>query len=35
VPYEDFNELDGDLDNYNSDYKDTPNLEEEEELDLD
>ena len=35
MPYEDSNESDGDLDDYDSDYKDTPNLEEEEELDID
>jgi hypothetical protein len=35
VPYKDSNELDSDLDDYDSDYKDAPNLEEEEELDLD
>jgi hypothetical protein len=35
VPYEDSDKSDGDLDNHDSDYKDAPNLEEEEELDLD
>jgi hypothetical protein len=33
--YKDSNELNSDLDNYNSDYKDTPDLEEVIELDLD
>jgi hypothetical protein len=35
VPYKDSDESDDNLDNYDSDYEDVPNLEEEEELDLD
>jgi hypothetical protein len=35
VPYEDSDESDGDLDDYDSDYKDAPNPEEVAELDLD
>jgi hypothetical protein len=35
VPYKDSDKSDGDLDDYDSDYKDAPDPEEEEELDLD